>query len=59
MENQGIEMNRVLKMPRKRKNEYNLDDAWNTHPSKKKRGNNKTNGYYQNKLEVRYLTFKF
>ena len=52
-------MNRVLKMPRKRKNEYNLDDAWNTHPSKKKRGNNKTNGYYQNKLEVRYLTFKF
>ena len=53
MENQGIDMTRVLKMPRKRKNEFNLDDEWNTQPSKKKRGNNQTTGYYQHKLEVR------
>ena len=55
MVNQGIDMTRVLKMPRKRKNEYNLDDEWNTHPSKIKRGNNQTSGYYQHKLEVRNL----
>ena len=53
MENQGIDMTRVLKMPKKRKNEYNLDDEWNTHPNKKKRGNNQTSGFYQHEFEVR------
>ena len=55
MVNQGIDMTRVLKMLRKRKNEFNLDDEWNTQPSKKKRGNNQTSGYYRHKFEVRNL----
>ena len=53
MENQGIDMTRVLKMPKKRKNEYNLDDEWDTNPKKKKRGNNQTTGFYQHGFEVK------
>lgn len=53
MINQAIDMSRVIKTPRKRKNEFNLDDKWDTTPRKRKRGNNQTEGYYQKKLEMK------
>lgn len=53
MINQAIDMTRVMKTPRKRKSEFNLDDKWDTTPSKRKRGNNRTGGYYQKKFKVR------
>ena len=56
MINNNIDMRRIVKIP-KLKTAIELEDKWNTGPSKQKKGNNTTSGFYQNPFHVRIIKY--